>query len=101
MELSWLGEIKKSKRPVIILAEGLFMYLKEKEIKSLMNVFIEQFAGSTIIFDAFSDLEEEWNFSQSNEIKKMDFWYRLLFKVMNLFPIARKAHRIFVFRLEK
>jgi O-methyltransferase involved in polyketide biosynthesis len=138
MELSWLDEIKKSKRPVIILAEGLFMYLKEEEIKILLHVFLKQFARSIILFDAFSEitakgvknhpsmkktgatihwginhaenietwnngihLEEEWYFSQSNEIKKLDFWYRLLFTVMNLFPIARKAHRIVVFRLEK
>lgn len=136
MELLWLDRINAKNKPAIILAEGLFMYLKEEEIKSLFKAIQAKISRSTIIFDSYSaitarniknhpsikktgavinwgidnakDIEswgdkihlvEEWYFTQSDEISKLDFSYRLLFKIMGLFPIARKAHRILVFQL--
>ena len=135
-DLSWLDSIDDKTGPVIILAEGLFMYLKEEEIRLLFKTFIEHFTQSTLIFDAFSEItakgvknhpslkktgavigwginnakdietwhddihfKEEWFFSNSPEVDKLDSGYRLLFKIMNLFPIARRAHRILVFQL--
>lgn len=135
-EFDWLDSINAKNRPVIILAEGLFMYLKEEEIRSLLKAFVDKFPVCIIVFDCYSkitakgiknhpsikktgakinwgidnakDIEswynniyfvEEWYFTQSDEINKLDFGYRLLFKLMGLFPVVRKAHRILVFQL--
>jgi len=135
-KLNWLDSINAKNKPVMILAEGLFMYLKEEEIKSLFKALQIKFLISTIIFDSYSEitargiknhpsikktgaiinwginnaknieswsnkihLKEEWYFTQSDEISKLDTGYRLLFKTMGLFPIARKAHRILVFQI--
>jgi len=137
MELNWLELINPNKnKPVIILAEGLFMYLKEEEIKTLFKALQDKFTKSIIIFDSYSEMTakgiknhpsikktgaiinwginhakdielwdnkihliEEWYFTQSVELSKLDLGYRLVFKFMGLFPIAKKAHRILVFQL--
>ncbi|HER24684.1 MAG TPA: class I SAM-dependent methyltransferase [Candidatus Atribacteria bacterium] len=136
MELNWLDSINAKNKWVIILAEGLFMYLKEEEVKLLFQSFQNKFSINTIIFDSYSALtaksiknhpsikktgavirwgidnakdieswgnkiylKEEWYFTQSDEINKLDIGYRILFKLMSLFPMARKAHRILVFQI--
>lgn len=136
MELNWLEKINSKNKPVIILAEGLFMYLKGEEIKTLFKALQDKFSKCTIIFDSYSEITakgiknhpsikktgavinwginnardielwdnkihliEEWYFTQSNELSKLDSGYRFLFKIMSLFPIAKKAHRILVFQL--
>jgi len=137
MELNWLDSINAKNKPVIILAEGLFMYLKEEEVKSLIITLQKKFSGSTLIFDSYSLLTaknvknhpslkktgaiihwginnahniekwnagiiliKEWYFTQSEEIRKLDIVYRIVFKLAGLFPVARKAHRILVFQLQ-
>jgi O-methyltransferase involved in polyketide biosynthesis len=54
MDLGWLSLIKKKKQPVAILAEGLTMYLKEKEVKELMRALHKTFPGSKFFFDSYS-----------------------------------------------
>jgi len=44
-------------------------------------------------------LLEEWYFTKSDEIRKLDAVYRVLFAAAGLFSAAKKAHRILVFRL--
>jgi len=39
-------------------------------------------------------LVEEWYFNQAPAIAQMSFGFRLMFRVMGLFPVANKAHRI-------
>ncbi|MBN2535348.1 MAG: class I SAM-dependent methyltransferase [Spirochaetales bacterium] len=136
MELNWLEKINPENRQIIILAEGLFMYLKEEEIKLLFKAIKNKFSKSIIIFDCYSEITakgiknhpsikrtgavinwginnakeieswddnihliEEWYFTQSEELSKLDSGYRVLFKIMGLFPLAKKAHRILVFQL--
>lgn len=135
-DLNWLNSIKAGDKPVIILAEGLFMYLKEEEIKSLLKALKNKFSMCIIVFDVYSkitargiknhpsikktgavinwgidnaeDIEswgdnihfiEEWYFAKSREVKKLDLSYRILFKFMGSLPVAKKAHRILVFKL--
>lgn len=137
MEFKWIDNLLNKKGPFIFLAEGLFMYLKEEEVKSLILTLQKKFSGSTLIFDSYSvltaknvkyhpslkktgaiihwgiddahDIErwnprirliEEWYFTQSEEIGKLDIFYRIIFKIAGLFPVARKAHRIIVFQLQ-
>lgn len=53
-ENEWLGEISVDKKQYIVIAEGLFMYLKEDEIKALLSNLKNQIGSYTLIFDAFS-----------------------------------------------
>ena len=55
-ELNWLNSIKTESKPVLVLAEGLFMYLKEEEIKSLFKALQSKFPICTIIFDSYSEV---------------------------------------------
>ena len=50
----WLDEIPKDADRYIIIAEGLLMYLKEEEIRALVNRLKEKLGKYTLIFDAFS-----------------------------------------------
>ncbi|MDD5017236.1 MAG: hypothetical protein PHO15_03940, partial [Eubacteriales bacterium] len=44
------------KEHYIVIAEGLFMYLKEDEIKTLIGRLKQKIGGYTLIFDAYSTL---------------------------------------------
>jgi O-methyltransferase involved in polyketide biosynthesis len=44
-------------------------------------------------------LLEEWYFSESEDISKLEFWERLLFRMLGALPAAKKAHRILRVRL--
>jgi len=136
-DYNWVDQIGHKDLPIIVLAEGLFMYLKEKEIKDLIQKLRIAYPEFYLIFDCFSiltakninrhpsikktgahiywgidkakdienwgkgiQLKEEWYFSQSEEIKKLNGGYRLIFKIAGLFPIANTAHRILVFELK-
>lgn len=53
MDLSWLKEIKERKE-VLIVAEGLTMYLEEEELKNLVKGLEAQFGKVSLLFDAYS-----------------------------------------------
>lgn len=55
-DFSWIDEILSKDRPVMVIAEGLFMYLKEEEVKALILKLKEAFPGCDLVFDAFSTL---------------------------------------------
>lgn len=50
----WLKRIKHSGEPVLVIAEGLSMYLKKEEIIELMKAFAAEFPRTLFIFDAYS-----------------------------------------------
>jgi O-methyltransferase involved in polyketide biosynthesis len=136
-DLRWIDTITDKTGPFLIIAEGLSMYLHEKEMKSLLVRLQQAFTGCLLIFDCFSagaikhmaghpsiqktgadihwgiddaseighwnkgiSLTEEWFFSRSDEVRKLDLLYRILFKIAGLFPFANKTHRILAFRLD-
>jgi O-methyltransferase involved in polyketide biosynthesis len=41
-------------RPFLFLAEGLFMYFQEAQVKSLVLTMKEYFPGAELVFDAYS-----------------------------------------------
>ena len=52
---SWLEMIScHRQRPFLFLAEGVFMYFKETQVKSLVLALREHFPGAELVFDAFS-----------------------------------------------
>ncbi len=124
------------KKQYIVIAEGLFMYLKENDIKTLIKNIIDRIGSFTLIFDAFSvytakkvknhpsirktgaiiqwgidnaeeltkwgmgiQLIEEQYFTSNEEINKLGTGTRVIFKIANLFPIAKKAQRLLIYRV--
>jgi O-methyltransferase involved in polyketide biosynthesis len=53
---SWLDVIGTVEKEVLVIAEGLFMYLSEHEIKALFCALKSKFGSYTMIFDAYSKL---------------------------------------------
>lgn len=52
-EPSWLEEIP-TRRPVLVIAEGLLMYLTEDENKRLLQQFADRFPTGELLFDGFA-----------------------------------------------
>ncbi|MCF8395676.1 MAG: class I SAM-dependent methyltransferase [Melioribacteraceae bacterium] len=55
-DLKWLEKVPVTKKPYIVIAEGLFMYLREEEIKTLLMALKNKIGQYTLIFDAYSVL---------------------------------------------
>lgn len=52
---AWLNEVSIHRhRPFLFLAEGVFMYFEEAQVKSLFLTLRDQFQGAELVFDAFS-----------------------------------------------
>lgn len=52
----WFAEVSSDSKHNIVIAEGLFMYLKEDEIKTLINRLSDKLKSYNLIFDAYSTL---------------------------------------------
>lgn len=50
----WLEGINANDRPVLVIAEGLMMYLSETDVKTLFCKMRDAFSRATFIFDAYS-----------------------------------------------
>jgi len=55
-DLGWIDTISLRGRLVLVIAEGLLMYLKEEEVKALILKLKEAFPGCGLVFDAYSVL---------------------------------------------
>lgn len=55
-DLAWVEQIPVRERPVLVVAEGLLMYLHESEVKALFLRLHQKFPGCEFAFDAFSKL---------------------------------------------
>lgn len=51
---NWLEQIDTNGKPVLVIAEGLLMYLSEAEVQSLFCKMRDAFSEATFIFDAYS-----------------------------------------------
>jgi O-methyltransferase involved in polyketide biosynthesis len=135
-DLSWIDGISANGRPVLIVAEGLLMYLHASDVRALFCRLHERFPGCHLVFDAFSQmtvsrikdhpsikktgasihwgtddareietwaegirLKEEWFFSQSPDIDKLGWLYRVMFRLTSGIKAAQKAHRLLYFSL--
>lgn len=50
-DYTWIDEINHRNRPVLIIAEGLFMYFSEDELKPFFNKLIKHFKGAEMLFE--------------------------------------------------
>ncbi len=55
LDLRWLDQIARVKRPVIFLAEGVFCYFSEAEVKRLITAIVNRFPGAELAFDILSN----------------------------------------------
>lgn len=53
-DLSWLNEIDTNNQSILIVAEGLTMYLSEQELQQLLMGINTRFCNATIVFDTYS-----------------------------------------------
>ncbi len=55
LDSAWLDTLSVHRqRPFLFLAEGVFMYFEEAQVKSLVLALQERFPGAELVFDAFS-----------------------------------------------
>jgi len=54
-ELEWIDGVKND-QPVLVMAEGVTMYLTEKIMKQMLNRIVDRFSSGQIVFNAFSKL---------------------------------------------
>ena len=53
-EEGWLNSVEDNAKPVLILAEGISMYLTEAEMHTLFARFRKRFVHTSFVFDAYS-----------------------------------------------
>jgi O-methyltransferase involved in polyketide biosynthesis len=57
LEDSWLEAVSAHRqRPFLFLAEGVFMHLKETQVKSLVLMLRDHFPGAELVFDTYSPI---------------------------------------------
>ena len=70
-DLSWIDKVKTGGRPVIFMAEGLFMYFEEKELRPFFRELAGRFSNSEMLFEMLAPLAV--GKSQHHEtVKKID-----------------------------
>jgi O-methyltransferase involved in polyketide biosynthesis len=55
-DLEWMDTVKSGGRPVLVVAEGLLMYLGEADVRRLILRLHETFSGCRLVADVFSRL---------------------------------------------
>ncbi|MFO7941754.1 MAG: class I SAM-dependent methyltransferase [Bacillota bacterium] len=135
-EHSWMETLPVGRGPFLVVAEGLFMYLREEEVRSLILTLRDNLGEYDLAFDAYGkltartigahpsirstggsvrwglggphelevwdegiQLEEEWFFTESQELPLVGPAYRLAFSVANLFGVAKRAHWLIYYRV--
>jgi len=54
LDLAWLDVVAQMQKPVIFLAEGVFAYFTEADVKRVITAISERFPGADLVFDAYS-----------------------------------------------
>ena len=55
-DLDWMSEVRAENQPVLVVAEGLLMYLDEEDVKRLLLQLHKVFPGCQLIADVFSQM---------------------------------------------
>jgi O-methyltransferase involved in polyketide biosynthesis len=128
LDLAWLDEVKRQKKPVIFLAEGVFCYFHEADVKRVIQAIASRFPGARLAFDILSmssiklhnrtsrTLKEtnarlNWGVDDPHSLESwglelVDVWgyfddreSRLgLYHLMRLVPAWRDANRVVLYR---
>jgi len=135
-DLEWVDTVTSGGRPVLVVAEGLLMYLDEADVRRLVLRLHETFPGCQLIADVFSRLTarsaanhpslkytgatigwgmddpceleawapglrllEEWYFTDDPDLARLNFGYRIAYKLAGAFKMVQRAHRIVYYQL--
>ena len=135
-DLEWVDTVVSGGRPVLVVAEGLLMYLDEADVQRLVLRLHETFPGCRLIADVFSrqtarsatnhpslkatgatigwgiddphELEawapgirllEEWYFTDDPDLARLNFGYRVAYRLAGAFKMVQRAHRIVYYQL--
>jgi O-methyltransferase involved in polyketide biosynthesis len=75
LENAWLKAVSAHHQcPFLFVAEGVSMYLKEAQIKSLVRMLNDQFPGAELIFDAYSPIHNIVSNLQSARFGFRTYW---------------------------
>lgn len=55
LDFSWIDDVSQ-KKPTLFIAEGLFFYFQEKEVKEILTAISQRFKNSEIIFESISPI---------------------------------------------
>jgi len=119
LDSSWVEEIEVSKDDsVIIIAEGLFMYFTESEVRQVLHLLTCTFPNAHIFFDVVHSFFVQkkisstflWGIDKAYEIEKManglqliESWsmgnllktrQSILYRILNIFPSTRNRSQI-------
>ncbi len=57
LDSAWMDAVSvHQQRPFLFLAEGVFMYFEEAQVRSLVLALCDRFPGAELVFDAFSPI---------------------------------------------
>lgn len=135
-DLEWIDAVAADGCPVLVIAEGLLMYLPEDAVRQLLLRLSEIFPGCQLIADVFSQMTarsaknhpslkstgatigwgiddpyeleswsssfrllEEWCFTDDPDLARLNFGYRMAYKLAGAFQMVRRAHRIVHYQL--
>ncbi len=56
LDMAWMDVVRQKERPVLFLAEGVFPYLAQAEVRRLVLALRDRFPGAELVFDALSTL---------------------------------------------
>lgn len=54
LDFSWMDDVKIQKGPFLFIAEGIFMYLPQKEVEALVLKLRSEFPGSELVCEVFN-----------------------------------------------
>jgi O-methyltransferase involved in polyketide biosynthesis len=132
----WMDAVTSGRQPVLVVAEGLLMYLSEADVRRLVLRLQEAFPGCRLIADVFSRLTarlatkhpslkytdatigwgiddpleleawapglrllEEWYFTDDPDLARLNFGYRLAYRLAGALKTVKRAHRIVYYQL--
>lgn len=55
-DFTWIDDIRTEGKPILFVAEGLFMYFEESELRVLFNKLAEHFPDSEILFECIAPM---------------------------------------------
>jgi methyltransferase (TIGR00027 family) len=73
LDNAWLDTVSaQGQRPFLFLAEGVFMYFEEAQVKSLVLTLRDHFLGAELVFDAYSPIHV-WRHNLQTSTSKISF----------------------------
>jgi methyltransferase (TIGR00027 family) len=75
LDVDWMTAVRQQKGPFLFMAEGVFMYLEAKDVRSLVLMLQEKFSGSELVCEVVNSL-----------------WLTPLFRKILDYKLQKQAH---------